>query len=148
MLTILVVIMKEKKETLRDWQRVCDSLSPEDGIPSTMLERQQRRRSRRGKADHRALQLCKQVHLAIEGSLACDCTHPVLQDVLVTSVQPVAGGAAMLVTLTLPQATLPALDTAHQALVAEEGVLRAAVAAAIHRKRVPTLRFRVVPREN
>ena len=53
----------------------------------------------------------------------------------------------LVVTVAINDGSPAAMNAAHDALGAQLGVLRASVAAGIHRKRVPTLRFVVVPRQ-
>jgi ribosome-binding factor A len=74
------------------------------------------------------------------------CNEPALEDCQVVGVQPISGVRVLLVSLS-PQALDPSFD-AHQAAEAAAratGFFRTEVAAALHRKHAPQLRFVVVP---
>ena len=133
--------MKSRKP-IRD--ELCAEPDPDDGIPPHELEKRGRPRSSRNAGRHRLAQLCKQVHIALSESLLCDCCDPVVQSLEVESVQPMTGSTVLLVTLRARTGDSAEIDHAHRQLGLESGTLRAAVASAIHRKRVPQLRFCIV----
>ncbi len=89
--------------------------------------------------DRKTLQLCRQAERALTGEVAD------LFDVAVAvdGVQPMGSAGLLLVRVTVPAGTPPAEVAAR--LDAKAGALRAAVAAAICRKRAPALTFVVVP---
>ena len=88
--------------------------------------------------DHKTLQLCRQVQRALLLSLADE------PDATVDAVEPMGSSAAqLLVRVTVPSAADPLAVVAR--LNGRGPSLRAAVAAAITRKRVPTLTFLAVP---
>jgi ribosome-binding factor A len=95
--------------------------------------------------NRKALQLCGQVERTLASVLAGECGDDVLRDLVVESVVPAPNASRVLVTVYLaPHA--PVLD-AHQVyehLERARGRLRREVAAAITRRRVPDLLFRVV----
>ena len=61
------------------------------------------------------------------------------------SVEPVSGCAAVLVTVLSREVEIVEINAIQRSLTEASGVLRSAVASGTHRKRVPTLRFRVLP---
>lgn len=112
---------------------------PDDGVDPRLIPRDEPRITNR-----KALQLCGQVARALQQSLA-DCADDVLRDLMVVSVEPAPNAGRLLVTLTPsptadPSAT-PAAVSGHLARAA--GMLRAEVAAHIHRRRAPELAFRL-----
>jgi ribosome-binding factor A len=90
-------------------------------------------------------QLCKQVRLALGEALICDCADPAFGDLMVAEVHMASGTSALEVILTAPDQDPILLEETSQRLQRAEGLLRAAVGAAINRKRVPRLKFRLVP---
>ena len=78
--------------------------------------------------------------------LVCDCGDPYLRDLEVLSVEPGPDRAIVVVTLSAPATSAEQLEMVRRCLEAASGVLRSAIAGATNRKRVPTLRFRVIPR--
>jgi ribosome-binding factor A len=120
-------------------RELCAELGPEDGVdPREML-----RRAARKKGGRKTQQLCRQVAEALHYGFAGVCHDDVLRELAVVAVQPAPDESRLLVTVgpALPGPCEPAqvLTHLHQAL----GKLRTEVAAAIHRKKVPELTFRV-----
>jgi ribosome-binding factor A len=88
-------------------------------------------------------QLCRQVHERVDLVLAGELADPNLDGLWVLEVAPEPGGAALLITLVAPDhAELAAIRAS---LDVARGHLRSEVAAAIHRKKTPNLRFAVIP---
>jgi ribosome-binding factor A len=132
--------MARKRPLRRQTQALCSELGPGDGIDPREVLRQAARK----KGGRKTHQLCGQVAEALNYALAAVCNDDVLRELGVVTVQPAPDEARLLVTLgpTLPGVFDPAQVMAHvhKAL----GKLRSEVAAAIHRKKVPELTFRVV----
>ena len=133
--------MKSKKEDIHD---LCAELRPDDGVPPKVLAKRRRSIGSVKAGRHRLEQLCKQVRIALSEAIVCDCGDPVIQNLELLSVKPVTGSSVLEVILRSPEADLEALEEAERQLKGASGLLRAVVASAIHRKRVPQLRFRVV----
>ena len=132
--------MKRKQPSQKRAQALCSELDPEDGLDPRDLLRQTARK----KGGRKTLQLCGQVAEAINYAFAAVCNDDVLRELGVLAVLPAPDESRLLVTVgpTLPGPCDPAQVLAHvqQSL----GKLRSEVAAAIHRKKVPELTFRVV----
>jgi ribosome-binding factor A len=132
--------MKSKRTSQKPAQALCSERGPEDGIDPRDLLRQAARK----KGGRKTLQLCGQVAEALNYAFAAVCNDDVLRELGVVTVQPAPNEARLLVTVapTLPGPCDPTqvLERVQQAL----GKLRSEVAAAIHRKKVPELTFRVV----
>ena len=133
--------MKSKRINDRE---LCAESHPDDGVPPHVLAKRGRPRGSARAGRHHLDQLCKQVRIALGEALVCDCSDSVLQSLVVESVKPLTGSSVLQVTLTLPSADPGQFEHAHQQLQRASGILRSAVASAIHRKRVPQLRFCVV----
>lgn len=136
--------MKSKK----NWNRRADDLAADlhddDGIDP------RKDRSRNGHRsegfDRKMLQLCKEAARALEATLACDCRDPILNDVDIVSVTP--GGSNQL-SVAVAYAGEDAGVDAEEVLARLSGVagfLRSEVARAVNRRRVPELRFIVLPK--
>ena len=98
------------------------------------------------KQNHRKdFQLCGQVQRAIATALSAELDDPLLSELWVVQVEPAPTASQLLVWVAAPHdselTVSPEVILARLARVA--GVLRAEVAAAIHRKRVPTLTYAV-----
>jgi ribosome-binding factor A len=132
--------MKRKQSSQMRTQALCSELGPEDGIdPRDLLHETARK-----KGGRKTLQLCSQVAETLNYAFAAICNDDVLRELGVVTVKPAPNESRLLVTVgpTLPGPWDPIQVLAHvqQAL----GKLRSEVAAAIHRKKVPELAFRVV----
>jgi len=97
-------------------------------------------------ADTKTIQLCHQVEEAISCALVCS-TSPILRDLCVLSVEAMKGAAALrvLVTMEGDEEETHDLQQTKEALERAKGYFRGEVARSIHRKRVPSLDFTVVP---
>jgi ribosome-binding factor A len=96
-------------------------------------------RRRHGRKD---AQLCAQVQRAIEDALACELDDERLAGLWVVRVEPAPDLSLLRVWLACaPDRGSPEPALVLARLAAAQGVLRAEVAAAIHRKRVPALTF-------
>lgn len=128
---------------------LCAKVRPGDGIPPQVLKRQkqkQRNHQSRHAVDRHALQYCKEAKRSLDGELASltmDDASP--NDWSVLSVEPLPGGSALLVIVSAPSVTQETIAVMESRLREASGTLRAAIAGDTHRKRVPHLRFRVVP---
>jgi ribosome-binding factor A len=123
----------------------CTSLRADDGVLPVELARRERYQKTPNQA--REGQLCQQVMYALDASMSCDCPAPELADVEVVEVTPGRGLHQLVVHVAIPDTSPEAIEATHRALTECTGILRAAVAADIHRKRVPGLRFVVVARD-
>jgi ribosome-binding factor A len=93
------------------------------------------------KNDWKDRRLCRQVLEAVQTGLSGQCGDDVLQSLWVSSVVPAPDASRLAVTVVPPEGGNPAEALAR--LEGARGLLRAIVASAIHRKRVPELLFRV-----
>ena|SRR5579872_269258 len=102
--------------------------------------------SSRGKHDVKARRLCRQVSEALQTGLSGECADEVLQQVWVSSVAPAAETSRLIVTVSVPAAVNPVEALAR--LERARGMLRTIVAAAVVRKKVPDLTFRIAGPED
>jgi ribosome-binding factor A len=118
----------------------CDEIGPEDGLdPRTFFRPSARKRTNR-----KALQMCGQIAQTLSSVLAWESGDDLLRNLWVESVEPAPDSTRVLVTVCAPVAVEGVeagliLERLHRA----SGKLRTEIAAAIHRKRVPELVFRV-----
>jgi ribosome-binding factor A len=134
-------MMKRKKPSIRKLLLSCQELGPEDG-----LDPRYDVRGEPGKvANRKALQLCGQVARTLQGVLAGETGDDLLRELQVESVVPAPTSARLLVTLTLvtPGAGVHVEEVLAR-LHSAQGLLRGEVAAAINRRRVPELMFRLI----
>jgi len=93
------------------------------------------------KLERKERQLCRQVHEAVSEALA-GIEDDVLLDVWVSAVEPAPDAGRLAIIVEAPSRVSP--DDVLGRLDKFAGLLRAEVASAITRKRVPTLTFRVL----
>jgi ribosome-binding factor A len=132
--------MKRKKPSIRKMLLSCRELGPDDGLDPRLEGREPTAKV----TNRKALQLCGQVARTLQLILGGECGDAVLRELLVQSVVPAPNSSRLLVTVALatpaaapPEEVLRRLHNAH-------GLLRQEVAAAVHRRRVPDLTFRLV----
>ncbi len=115
---------------------LCAAWTADDGIdPRHLPSRPQ------GKVSNRkALQLCRQVERALSGALEGE----ILRDLTVASVVPAPDSSRLLVTFVFHGSEPLAAAEIVAALKGQHARLRAALAAAIHRKKTPELAYHVV----
>ena len=133
--------MKRRRFSTKLMQSCCDSLAEDDGVdPRTFF------RKPIGKVPNRkALQLCGQVARTL-GVVLSECGDEVLRNLGVAAVDPAPDSSRLLVTVySLEGSTDP--EVVVERLRRAYGLLRGEVAAAIHRRKVPELTFRIVKPE-
>jgi ribosome-binding factor A len=129
--------MSSKKPSRKDLLSSCDAVGEDDGLDP----RQFLRKARPRVANRKALQLSGQVMDTLAYALAWECRDEVLQDLVIVSVTPAPNSSRLLVTVRQPPDCDP--DVVLEHLQRATGMLRAEVAAAIHRKCVPELTFQI-----
>jgi hypothetical protein len=128
-------------------KRMPDS-DTDDGIAPHLAAQKAKAHSHRGKPNHHVYQLCKQARQAIDAAIICDCGDPIFDDFTACWVDPTPGNSSnLLVTFGLREADPERLQHAYECLSHVATVLRMAVAEAICRKKVPQLRFQILPAE-
>ena len=122
---------------------LCDSSGPEDGIDPRHYFRSRSRTS----FGRKTKQLCKQVRQALDLALA-ETTEPALSGLGVARVSPAPDASRLLIILTpYPDQAPPSDEAVTAALARARGRLRTEVAAAVNRKKVPSLDLRYLPTE-
>jgi ribosome-binding factor A len=98
---------------------------------------------RRRKPDHKTMQLCRQAERAIAFALAGECDDHVLRELYVESVMPAPDASRLLVCVVVTRSAGDGMtmEVVLQRLERAAGLLRAAVAQAVTRKRAPELTF-------
>jgi ribosome-binding factor A len=135
--------MKFKKIRRRQDLSSCDEIGPDDGAdPRTFFRERTYKRTNR-----KALQLCGQIARTLSSVLTYESSDDLLRCRWVESVEPSPDSTRVLVTVSVgipSEGADPNEVLAH--LYRSAGKMRTEIAAAIHRKRVPELVFRVIPR--
>jgi ribosome-binding factor A len=132
--------MKSKKPSRRDLVSSCGEIGSDDGVdPRTFFRDPVRRRTNR-----KALQLCGQIARTLSSLLTWESGDDLLRDLTVAAVEPAPDSTRVLVTVSCPPDVEAGDVLPHLHRAASR--LRTAVAAAVHRKRVPELVFRVAGR--
>lgn len=131
------------KNQLR-WQKnaaiCCAEFGAEDGLdPRYIVSKHARKKSSR-----KELQLCKEATRIISLVLTGETGHPLLRDLQVLSVQPEHDGQSVCVNVGLYTDIQVSETEILDALTSVRGLLRTALAHALHRKYTPTLRFHYV----
>jgi ribosome-binding factor A len=137
--------MKRRKASHKDLLLSCSEIGPDDNVdPRTFFQ------ERSGKKNNRkALQLCGEVAKTLSYALAWEIGDDVLSLLQVESVVPAPDSTHLLVTasLTVSAGNEVSSDQVVDRLRRATGKLRAMVAAAIHRRRVPDLAFHLAMRK-
>src|SRR5262249_24163860 len=126
--------------------KAADHVGPEDGIDPRLERSGGSRRPNR-----KALQLADQVMQTLAGVLAGEGDDEVMRDLMVLAVEPAPTGGRLLVALAPPPPSPPhPLEVIQERLGRHAEQLRAEVAAAIHRRKMPDLAFqvRLLPRSS
>lgn len=137
--------MKSDKTWLRVANQCCAEIGPEDGIDPRHLSKQHKDSKRR----HKDMQLCKRAKRTADLVFAGETLNQLLRELVVDRVELSANGNQLLMTV-LVEPNLPPEQTVSiaDALTHVKGYVRAAVAQAIERKRVPAIRFRIAHSDN
>jgi ribosome-binding factor A len=136
--------MKRKQPSRKDFLSSCSEVGPEDGADPRIYFR---KRSET-KLNRKALQLCSEVARVLSYVLAWELGDELLSSLCVESVVPAPDSSRLLVTVSVaapPDANL--IEEVLARLRQITGRLRAEVATAIHRRRVPELTFCAVARK-
>jgi ribosome-binding factor A len=99
------------------------------------------RSGRRSSENHKTLALCRQAQRALSLSLGGECGDDVLNSLYVEAVQPAPDATHLLVRVVVPARVGVPISEVLTRLERVRGLLRAAVAQAITRKRAPELSF-------
>jgi ribosome-binding factor A len=129
----------------RRWQKnatvCCTEFDAEDGIdPRYLVTKHARKKSSR-----KELQLCKEATRIVSLVLTGETGQPLLRDLQVLSVHPEQDGSSVCVSVGHYATDIQVSDTeVLEALKRVQGLLRTALAHALHRKHTPTLSFHYV----
>lgn len=134
--------MSLDKRTREQMLAHCDAIHEDDGVDPREFFKL---RSHRDKPDRKAQQLCRQVAETIDQILAGELGDAALNALRVASVVPAPDASRMLVTLVATEHDVPFDRVAVELkLAAVTGLLRSAVAAAITRRKAPSLSFVII----
>jgi ribosome-binding factor A len=129
---------QNRSEKLR---ALCGELHADDGVdPRTAFTREWTQRE--SAADRKTRQLCKQAQRALAAALGGECGDARLRLAEVVAVEPSPDSSRLRVTVIVPPAGGTSVEW-RQRFEAATGFLRASLARAITRKRVPELTFGV-----
>jgi ribosome-binding factor A len=133
--------MKHKKPSRKDMLSACSEIRPEDGLDPRIYFRERAEK----KPNRKVLQLCSEVAKAVGFALAWESNDDLLGSLFVEAVVPAPDSGRLLVTVSSQGAQIRP-ELVLERLQRVTGKLRAAVAAAVHRRRVPDLTFQVAYR--
>jgi len=128
----------KSKHKLNPVQPLCAETRVDDGIDAKTLAKQ----DQPSHQDRKAHQVCRQAERAMSFVLAGEMGNELLHSLFVDAVDPAPDSSHLLVTISSyrTEETLP-MDAVLAALKGAEGQFRAAVSAAINRKKAPQLSF-------
>jgi ribosome-binding factor A len=130
----------KKNPSRRQLLSSCTEIGQDDGVdPRTFF-----RKSTRQRTNRKAVQLCAEVARTLSCLLGGESGDELLRSTVVESVQPAPDSTRVLVTVSIQAPAGTEIPRVLERLHHSSGWLRSEVAAAIHRKRVPELVFRVV----
>lgn len=130
--------MKRKKPSRKELLSSCSEIGPEDGADPRVFFRKRAEI----KVHRKTLQLCSEVLKILSHALSWELGDDSLNVLFVESVVPAPDSTRLLVCLRAPAGTENP-ELLLEALRHSVGKLRAQIAAAIHRRRVPELGFRI-----
>ena len=130
--------MTRKQPSRRQMQPFCAEIRDDDGIDPREFFKAGNRRKGNNRKD---LQLCRQVADTLSLVLSGECDDEVLSAVNVVAVTPAPDASQLLVVVGLAVGEIWPAEIVLEHLQAAAGRLRAAIAAAITRKRAPKLSF-------
>lgn len=132
--------MKSRKHARPSWHELCHERREDDGINPRDL-----RKSRNPSTPHQLGPLCKQAARCLRLALA-GCADDALRDLMVLRVAPAPDASRLRVQVCRFSASAEGDEALVESrLVRLEGYLRAQIAEAVIRKRVPSLVFELVP---
>jgi ribosome-binding factor A len=129
--------MTSRKTTLNELRSSAAEIGEQDGQDP----RFDRKLTSSKVPNRKALLLCGQIARTLAEVLA-GCGDDILRDLLVESVTPAPNSARLLVTVRRPVDLED--NTVRARLTAALGLFRREIAAAIHRRKTPDVRFRIV----
>ena len=135
--------MTSRKASLRAIASLCDEIGPGDGVDPRLTHGAS---SRKKKKEHQKnSQLCKQAEVAVQLALN-GLGDERVEGLAVVAVEADLNATRLIILLGAAREGSSINEAeACEALATATGLLRAAVAAAIHRKRAPSLTFRFLP---
>ena len=132
--------MKRKKLSPGDMRLSCAEIGPDDGVDPRVFFR---KRSEQ-KTNRKALQLCREVLRTLSNVLSWEQGDALLRSLQVDAVVAAPDSSRLLVTVSQPAGCHEAgVEQILERLQRVRGKLRAEIAAAVNRRRVPDLTFRV-----
>jgi len=134
--------MNQSKNWLKKANQLCGEIGPEDGVDPRIIARAMDRKPNSRKSQ----QLGKEARQTISMIFAGELTDPVFQDIEVIDTMVSDDRQFLVVSLT----QVDTGDELDEKIVLEkcqavQGFLRSAIANAVNRKRVPSLKFEWVP---
>lgn len=137
--------MNKTKNWLKQANKLCAEIGPEDGIDPRIITRAMDRKSN----NRKARQLGKEARQTLTMIFSGELSDPVFQDIEVIDVSASDDGQFLNVTLTQVNTS----DQLDEQVVLEkckavQGFLRSAIAETVKRKRVPSLKFEWIPLDN
>jgi ribosome-binding factor A len=132
--------MKPRDSEKKKHRPLSEDVGPEDGVdPKRFFGGTSRKKTNR-----KALQLCSQVEQTLSAILSWESGSELLRSLVVESVEPAPDSTRVLVSVSVTDARPCSPAEVLACLHRSAAWLRTEVAAAIHRKRVPQLVFRMV----
>jgi ribosome-binding factor A len=133
--------MKSKRRFIDVMESLCGELGPEDGTHPRKFFSKESKRSLHKKT----YQLCKEIQLTLNLTLAGELNDPLLRELTVFSVEPLPESSDLIVVFSW-NGDCSQFDFSKIRLAVQNvsGRLRSEVAQAINRKRVPELSFKLL----
>ncbi len=137
--------MNKNNKWLTDAHTCCAELGPEDGVDPRLLNNKKWKSKKSSHFDCRKQgQLCKQVERTITLFFAGESLQPELNDLSVKEIELTTSGKMLSVVLLIPTAMgHEELNGIVDALSRVRGLIRSVVTQSIHRKRAPSIQFRI-----
>ncbi len=137
--------MNQPKQWLNEAKKLCDEIGPEDGVDPRLLARSIEPKPR----CHKVKQLCKEAKHTLSLVLAGELYDPLLKDMDIVEVTADENGQFLCVSMIhVDTGAEPDENLILNKLQAIQGYLRSTIAQSVKRKRVPTLKFKILRAPN
>jgi ribosome-binding factor A len=137
--------VKKSKNWLNEATKLCDELDHEDGVDPRVLARKYKETA----TNHKNQQLCKEAQHTLSLVLNGELRDPVFDNLEIVDVSTNKDGQFLLVSINhINTGTPPDEKQILNRLQAIQGYIRSAIAQSVNRKRVPSLKFKLLQAPN
>jgi ribosome-binding factor A len=139
------LVMKPNRQWLAGARLLCGEIGPEDGIDLRRLPRS----NHTMRPGHKVRQLCKSAQRTLTLLIDGEINDSMLRNLLLVDVTPNDAGSSLLISLQYRSTgKIGQKERILEKLQAYQGWLRASIARSLKRRRVPALKFSLIPADS